>query len=273
MENKFSVLLCFYGKDNPTALEEALDSIQRQTLLPDQLVLLQDGPVSLELESVVERFVTKHDYAELVQLECNQGHGIARKKGLEVCVNRFVAICDADDISRSDRFQKQIAMFNANNGLSVVSSDLREFSGEVNNILGYKRLPFSDFDLKQLIKWKCPINQPSVMFNKDHVESVGGYIDWHHNEDYYLWIRMAKAGFLFSNIQEDLLYFRVDNSVYARRGGYAYFKSELAIQKLLLKEGYASFYSFSLSVVVRFIVQVLFPNKLRKIFYNTLMRS
>jgi len=270
---KLSVLMCFYHGESSANLEEALLSVINQSTPADEIVLVQDGPVSKELLAVVSAIMKQTDYIKLLVLETNSGHGIARNVGLKACQNELVAIVDSDDVCRQDRFEKQLVIFSEHPEIAVVSSNLAEFSGSINNIVSHKVLPSSDSELKSLMRWKCPINQPSVMFNKAAVEAVGGYIDWFNNEDYYLWIRMAAAGFGFKNITESLVYFRVSADVYDRRGGWKYFISEYGIQKIMLKKGIGTYKSFLFGVCVRFIIQVLVPNSIRAFIYKTFLRK
>lgn len=270
---KFSVLMCFYGGEIPSNLSQAIDSILEQTLKPNEIILIQDGPISIELNNVVEFKMKSNSMIKLHKLDVNLGHGEARKFGLKKCEYDLVAMADSDDISEKTRFYKQVNEFVNDPDLSVVSSNLAEFRGSVDNIVSYKKLPTTDHELKALIKWKCPINQPSVMFRKNVIESVGGYIDWFNNEDYYLWIRLALKGFKFSNIEDCLVFFRTSENVFERRGGVKYFISEFKIQKLMLKNRLTTFIPFIISISIRFLVQVLFPNKLRAIFYNLFLRK
>lgn len=49
---KFSVLLSVYRKEQPAYLRQSLDSIFTQTLLPDEVVLVKDGPLTDALDEV-----------------------------------------------------------------------------------------------------------------------------------------------------------------------------------------------------------------------------
>ena len=101
------------------------------------------------------------------------------------------------------------------------------------------------------------------MFKKKAIDTVGGYLDWYCNEDYYLWIRMYLAGMHFANVPENLVNVRVGSEMYRRRGGWRYFKSEAKLQKYMLKNKVIGFGTFLINVSKRFIVQVLLPNRLR----------
>lgn len=271
--NKFSVLMCVYAGDCVPHFEVALCSVLEQNIKPTEIVIVQDGPVSKLCEQVIVKYSAKHASIKLISLEENKGHGIARNEGLKACSYDFVAIADADDICNKYRFDKQLSVLVSDNDIAVVSSNLAEFSSSPDKIVSYKRLPVSHEELLDVMKWKCPLNQPAVMFRRSAVNKVGGYIDWFHNEDYYLWIRLAKAGYKFQNIAEPLVYFRTSPEMIERRAGIKYFKSEAKIQLLLLKEGFGGLFSVSFGILVRFFVQVLMTNKMRTVFYKKLMRK
>ncbi len=123
------------------------------------------------------------------------------------------------------------------------------------------------------MKIKCPINQMTVMFCRKAVLDVGNYQAFFHNEDYYLWIRLAIGGYRFHNIDIDLVKARVNPLFYRRRGGLEYFLSELRIQRVLLENNIIPLALFVVNVVVRFIIQVLLPEKLRGILFKLFFRK
>ena len=57
---KFSVLLSVYRKEQPAYLRQSLDSIFTQTLLPDEVVLVKDGPLTDALDEVAEDYCRKY---------------------------------------------------------------------------------------------------------------------------------------------------------------------------------------------------------------------
>lgn len=96
----FSVLMSVYQKEKPVFLDRALMSIEEQTVIPDQIVLVEDGPLTAELDKVIEehqkRFSNKY---ELLKLTSNRGLGSALQKGLERCRYdwiRMMFLCQID---------------------------------------------------------------------------------------------------------------------------------------------------------------------------------
>lgn len=259
----YSVCMSVYKNDNPTHFEKAVDSIWKQTIPPAEIILVVDGPISDDLHKSIELLKKQIPILTVIPLEKNMGHAIARQTGLDATKTELVAVMDADDIAVSDRCEKQLKLFSEKPDVTVVGGLISEFIGEVDNIVGHRLVPESDYDIKNYMKSRCPMNLMTVMLKKSDIMNVGGYLDWFCEEDYYLWIRLALAGYKFYNIQEILVNVRVGEEMYQRRGGWRYFKSESGIQGYLLNKGIISFPRYLYNVFIRLVVQVLMPNWLR----------
>jgi len=270
---EFSVSLSVYQNDNPGHFREALNSIINQTVKPTEIVLVVDGPVPLEINVVVNEFESLFHPLKTICLPENKGHAIARQTGIEAANNELIALMDSDDISFPDRFEKQLSCFQKNPTLDVLGGQMPEFINSTNNIVGIRNVPLDDFNIKHYLKTRCPFNQVTVMFKKSSVLKVGGYIDWHYEEDYYLWIRMFEQGCQFQNLTDNLVYVRVGNEMYKRRGGLKYFKSEAKLQAYMWQNKVISFPKYIFNVAVRLVVQVLLPNTLRGYIFQKLFRK
>ena len=162
-----------YCKDNPTWFREALHSVFNQSCPPAEVVLTADGPLTEELEAVIDEF---KDKLKIVRLEKNMGLGAALNAGLKECSFPLVARMDSDDISLPDRFEKQIKAFETDKDLSVLGGAIREIDSESKEEVSFRRLPQSDAELKNFLKTRCPFNHMSVMFRREAVLECGGYI-------------------------------------------------------------------------------------------------
>lgn len=258
----FSVAMCVYEKDNPDYFIIAVDSILNQTVKPSEVVLVVDGYVPEELEAVIQNY-EKNTIFKIIWLERNQGHGKARRIGLENCKYDLVALMDADDISMPDRFEKQLAEFGKNPQICIVGGNISEFIDNPDNIIGKRIVPSRDEEIKEYLKKRCPFNQMTVMFRKKSVQKAGGYRDWYCNEDYYLWIRMMLIGCKMANVSDILVNVRVGKEMYQRRGGMRYFRSEAKLQRYMLQKKIISFPTYTANVLKRIIVQLLLPNRIR----------
>ena len=277
MNQAFSVSMCVYGGDNPLHFDAALDSVVNQTVQPSEIVLTVDGPIPQTIEDVIEKHRVQLKQSPIdfrvVYLEKNMGHGEARRICFNHCKCELIALMDADDLSVPDRFEKQLAVFAQHPELSIVGGSIHEFIGTPDNCVGKRIVPETDADIKLYMQKRCPMNQVTVMFRKADVESVGGYIDWFCEEDYYLWLRLALAGKRFANVSENLVNVRVGEEMYSRRGGWKYFKSEAKLQGFMLKKKLIGLPRFVVNVAERLVLQVLMPNQLRGWVFQRFARS
>ena len=203
----------------------------------------------------------------------NKGLGNALRLATESCKYSLIARMDSDDIAVEDRFEQQLKRFILQPELDIVGGDINEFIDEASNFVGRRIVLTENIQIYENIKKRCPMNHMTVMFRSETVKSAGGYIDWHYNEDYYLWIRMIQHGAVFANTGTVLVNVRVGEEMYKRRGGYRYFKSEAKIQKYMLKNHIIGFPRFVINVSERFILQVLMPNGLRGWAFKKFARS
>ena len=273
MDQPFSVCMSVYKNDNPKDFLVAVRSIYNQTAIPNDIVLVVDGPVGAELKRAIITLQDEINLLNVIWLPVNQGHAIARQTGLLAAKCELVAVMDADDIAVPDRFEKQLNAFEEHPEVSVVGGNINEFIDTTDNVIGTRVVPEHDKGIKDYMKARCPMNLVTVMLKKSDVMKVGGYLDWYCEEDYYLWVRLALAGYKFYNIQENLVDVRVGEEMYQRRGGWKYFKSEAKLQHYMWKHSVIGVSRYLYNVAIRFAVQVAMPNNLRGWVFRTFARK
>lgn len=266
----FSVLMSVYAKEKASWLKESLESVFNQTFPPSETVLVADGPLTPELESVISSF---KDRLKLVRLPKNMGLGTALNEGLKACSYLLVARMDSDDIAVANRFELQIAAFERDKDLSVSGGAIEEIDSLTKKSIAFRRLPLGDGELKSFLKKRCPFNHMTVMFKKEDVLSAGGYLHLHYMEDYYLWTRMAEKGFKFANLPQILVRARTDKALYGRRGGFEYFLSNKKLYSYMKEHAMIGLKDYIYILSIRFFVQTLMPNSLRSFFYTRILRK
>jgi glycosyltransferase involved in cell wall biosynthesis len=271
----FSVVTSVYKNDVPQYVKLALESItDSQTIKPDEVVLVVDGPVSADLERVIDEFEkNRPELFKVIRLAKNGGLGNALRIGVSEATHPIIARMDSDDISLSDRFEKQLLFLKEHPDISIVGGQISEFIQTPDLSVGKRVVPCSNDEISTYIKSRCPFNHMAVMMRRADVLEVGNYIDWHYNEDYYLWIRMAEAKKRMANLEDILVNVRVGKEMYARRGGWKYFKSEWGLQNYMLKGGLISLPRYLANTIVRFGVQVCMPDSMRGFLFRKLFRK
>lgn len=271
---KYSVLMSVYYKENPEYLTKAIESMLNQTIKPNEFIIVKDGPLTKELDKVINQFAEKNkDVFNVISLKQNVGLGVALSEGVKKAKNELIARMDSDDISSYNRCEKQLKIFDKNNDLAVVGTNMTEFIGNETNIISKRVVPEKNEEIIKYLRKRCPLNHVTVMFKKSKILEVGNYLEMHYNEDYYLWVRLFLNGDKFYNIQDDLVNVRVGKEMYRRRGGYKYFISERKIQKYMLKNKVIGKGTYIDNVLKRFILQVLMPNWLRGFIFKKLARE
>lgn len=272
MGKQYSVLMSVYYKEKSEYLQQSMESILHQTIPASDFVLVCDGPLTPELDSVIEKMQQQFGpVLHVYRLKENGGLGKALNAGLEQCTCELVARMDSDDVSRPDRCEKQLQIFAEHPEYSLVSGIVEEFDGNIHYVTGRRVVPETQEEIIQFAKKRNPFNHPCIMYKKSAVQAVGSYQDFYLLEDYYLWIRMLQKGYLGYNIQEPLLWMRAGSAMYKRRGGWKYVESQIQLFHYMETIGFISLRQYLLQSILRIEVSLL-PNSFRKLLFMKFLR-
>ncbi|MCU9998457.1 glycosyltransferase [[Pasteurella] aerogenes] len=220
---KLSVLMSVYHKDKVKYLSKAIESISTmQTLKPDEIILVQDGPLTEELKNVIDyQKNLLGDVLKVVPLELNRGLANALNIGISYCTGDFIARMDADDISTENRFLEQFTFLMNNPDIDVVGCWISEI--DEHNVLIKEKVeyPLEHNELYYFFEKRDPLAHPSVMFRRSFFNKVKGYSDVIPlAEDTHLWYDGFRAGCKFANISYIGLLFRRNSAFYKRRSNF-----------------------------------------------------
>lgn len=270
-EDSFSVLMSVYQKDNPNLFDRALASLVSQTILPQQIVIVSDGPLTHELEVVLENYSKLYcGLLKVLRLEKNCGLSSALNFGLTHIGTDWVARADADDINHVDRFYETAKILNQNPEVSLVGSAINEcnLNGEV---LQVKMPPLRHDDIVSYCRIRNPFNHMTVSYRLDAVLDVGGYPNIFLREDYGLWIKMLASGCRSINTAKILVNATTGDDFFIRRGGIRYATGEVVLQKLLVECGIKSKFIAFFHGAIRASI-FAGPAVLRRVFYQRFLR-
>lgn len=270
---KYSVLMSLYIKENPDYLRLAIDSMLNQTVTPNEIVIVEDGPLNDGLYEVISEYIEKYpDLFNIVVSEKNIGLGLALNEGLKACKNELVARMDTDDISKPQRCEKQLKVFRSKPELSIVGSFVDEFYSSPSQVVSTRAVPEKHEDIYNFAKKRSAFNHPAVMYRKSKVLEFGGYADLRRNQDVDLFGRMLFAGCKAENIGESLLWFRSNDALAKRRKSWENTKSYIDTVKRFWKMGFASFSDY-LIVAIAQTGMFLMPIKLQHWIYKKFLRK
>lgn len=270
MAEAFSLLLALWSGDRADFLRQAWQStVVDQTRRPDEVVVVQDGPVGTELADTLAGLVAASPVpVRHLVLEQNLGLGPAMDRGLDACRHDVVARMDADDVSMPTRFAVQLPLIEA--GADIVGSALVEFAADVDRVETV-RIPPTDPDwIRSAARFRDPFNHPTVVYRRGAVRRAGGYQDLPLMEDYLLFARMLADGAVPANVAEPLVRYRVGAGAYHRRGGLGLLRSELALQRAFRVQGLTTRREYVRNVVVRGGYRLV-PTSVRRLAYRRLI--
>jgi glycosyltransferase involved in cell wall biosynthesis len=267
----FSVLLPVWAGDDARFLDRAFASVTSEQLRPpDEVVIVQDGPVPDDLGRCIKELVDAATVpVNLIQLPVNRGLGWALEAGLDAVEHDIVARMDADDISVPSRFERQIPL--VEQGFDIVGSALAEMGSDEGDLGGVRCPPAEHADILRFARFHSPFNHPTVVLRRRAVAAAGGYEHLPSLEDYWLWVRMLASGARSANIQDPLLLYRVGAGAYQRRGGLRLAWREVDLQLRMRRLGFTTRAEFARNVAVRATWRLV-PVGLRRPLYGLAFR-
>lgn len=203
-------------------LHRAISSCLTQTMADFELVIVANGS---DAESIAGALRDQHIGDARVRVLTSTVHllNFNLSLGLNEARGRYVARMDADDISEPERLAVQMDHLERHPRVAVVGSDYQWVNADGQRYQTV-RVPTTDAAIRRQLFWRNPFCHPSVMFRRDVVARLGGYLGGRNAEDYDLWARLSLLKDVeFANIDRTLLFYNVDSTGPARRSrdGYA----------------------------------------------------
>ncbi len=200
-----SVVMPVYNAERYVA--EAIESILNQTFNNFEFIIIDDGSTDNSLK-ILKDYAHRDKRIRLVSRE-NKGLIKTLNEGVALAITPLIARMDADDISYSERFAKQIAFFKSHPDCGVVGSKVRFIDDNGDPIISFPvKTNHQDIDGDHLLGYGGAITHPVAMFKKALFHSVKGYDEqFPHAEDLELWLRMAEVSQL-ANLPDILLDYR-----------------------------------------------------------------
>ena len=265
-----SVLMSVYWKEQPEALDAALESLVAQTVQPTEVVLVKDGPLGAELDTVINRYSSKLPI-RVHPLPSNVGLSAALNEGLAIASQPWIMRFDSDDICVPQRIEIQQRMAMTGN-LDLFGGQIREFNRLSSDAQRSRIVPCEHDAIRRQALRRNPFNHMTVCYRRELVLAAGGYPHIPLMEDYALWLTLLAEGARTANCEEVLVYARTGNGMLARRGGRRYVQSEWRLQEHMVRLGLKSRLSAVLDGCIRSAVFAS-PTALRGVFYSSLLRS
>ena len=209
----------FHSTTNVLQFCEAVNSILNQTLIPDEIHLIQDGFIPDDLLETVNFYVRSISYVKHILLPQNLGLSHAINISVLSTTSKYYARMDSDDISFPERLEKQVLFLEDNPNIEILGAWAQEFKNNDNIGQGFiRKVPQVQSKMAELLHYRNPLIHPTVVFRRSVFAKIGLYdSNFRLEEDLELWSRAFKMNVGITNLSEVLLHYRFDGSGVNRR--------------------------------------------------------
>ena len=190
-------------------LRLAVDSILTQTYEKFQFLIIDDNNPDGELRDYLYSNFDGLCCVDVVRKKENNGLASTLDYGLEYATGDLIVRMDSDDIAYPNLVAKQVEFFRNNPTAHICGVQIMLFSDAREWYSNHPKIVTKYHAYNSNGYWF--LNHPGVAYLKKTVLEIGGYGDTpaHFAEDYALWIKFLKAGYVIYNQPEVLLEYRV----------------------------------------------------------------
>lgn len=233
--NKVSITvgIPFYHKTTLEELALSINSILKQTFLPYEIHLIQDGPISKELANLVVDYLSRNDFIKHIKLD-KSNLSTALNNSIKLTKTKYYARMDSDDISMVDRLEVQYDFLEKNKYIDILGSWAIEFDADIDDVNNFvKKVPDKNSEIINFFHYRNPLIHPTVMFRTDVFNIIGYYNEnFNTDQDLELWGRSINAKVGINNIQKPLLYHRV-SGIHNRRTRVQAIRNQILARRLI----------------------------------------
>lgn len=221
-----SVIIPVYNREK--YISEAIQSIIAQTIQSFEIIVIDDCSSDNSLE-VIKTFTDPR--IVIIQNSINEGVSISRNKALVCAKGTYIAFMDSDDVSRPERFEKQLNILRTKPEIKACGCWLQCF-GSNSEIIKHKEL-HNEIQAQLILSNSMSLG--ATMVEKKAFEKFRFDPAKLHVEDYDYWARSA-WDCKFYNLQEVLYFYRAHNKQVSKLYLKIQREQDVSIKMSLLKK-------------------------------------
>ena len=215
---KISVLMATY-KERKEHLSIAIESILNQTFKDFEFIIILDNPENLEHIDLIKEYQRKDDRIKFYINEKNMGLPKTLNKGIQLASGQYLCRMDADDMSESNRLENQLDYL-CSNGYDLIGGLSTMIDEDGNIIYKIKSVPTDFNKIKKALKYNQVISHPTWFGKIEVFKSLNGYRLIPLCEDYDFTLRAVLKGYKVSNLNINVLNYRMTKNSVSRSNLY-----------------------------------------------------
>ena len=269
---EYSVLMSVYAGEKPEFLRASIQSMMDQTYLTNDFVLVCDGNLTTELDSVVTEFEDNYECFHPLRMSKKVGTGKCANAGIDKCVNEYIVKMDSDDVALPNRCEVSLYTMAKHPEIDILGAYIEEFDSAEGSFIAVRKTPLSHKEIKKYSKRRNPFNNQTLVYKKSLAKKCGGYSDIKRCEDYDFVVRMLAAGARGRNLGRVLVRYRVTKGNYERRKNWANTKSFINVRWRIYRSGYSKLSDFLIPCLGQLVI-FLMPASMTGKIYKRFLRG
>lgn len=216
--------------NNGRFLEEFINSILASTVLPSQIIIVDDGSTD-ESTGILKKYEL-HPLASFIYLKENTGLANALNTGIASATGSYIMRADPDDRLNPEKIEKQLVYLQAHPELAGVGCNVIYFSDFTGKTLNRSNFPQSPLAVSRAYRMgRHGLQHPTVMIKTEVLKEFSYRQDTVPAEDYDIFARMVKRGYKFGNLIEPLYSMRIHPGSISSRISFNTIKKTFALKE------------------------------------------
>ncbi|MCF8369944.1 MAG: glycosyltransferase [Bacteroidales bacterium] len=202
-----SVSIVAANYNNGRYLDEFIQSIINSTVLPEELIVVDDGSHDNSVE-ILRRYKNL-DWIKIILFSINKGFTSALNTGIEKAGCKYIMRADPDDVLLPNRIETQFDYMENNTSVDVLGSNVIYFRHHTGRKINLSNFPLTHNEIySKFEKGEHGIQHPTVIIKTEKMKQYR-YGKEFPAEDYELFSRMIRDGLVFANLKEPLYLMRI----------------------------------------------------------------
>ena len=202
--------------ENLSFLKACITSVLNQTFKDFEFLIVIE-PHEKNIDFLQETASIDHR-VRIIKNDRRLGVAGSRNRAITECSGDYIAIVDGDDYCHPERFERQLHFLEKDRVINVVGSNMY-LVDEDDRVIGERRYPEFHLEIKRGFLFTMAVGNPTVMLRREDLRETGlfdsGFVK---AEDFELWLRFLANGKIMHNLQENLVYYRIQGKHNEKRG-------------------------------------------------------
>ncbi|MFA6007115.1 MAG: glycosyltransferase family 2 protein [Candidatus Shapirobacteria bacterium] len=242
-------------------LAQSIESILNQSFKNFEFIIIDDASID-DSWKIIKSYARRDSRIRVYRNRLNLGVSTNSDIAISLARCKYLARMDADDISTSDRLEKQLNYLKSNPKTVIVGAQCTIIN-QNDQIIGFKNFPTVSQKINDMLFWAIPVQQGYMMINRSLLPKKFPWYSTNKTsaEEVDLYFRLSQYG-LFANLKDNLYFYRQVNNSLSRINPKKTFYLTLQSRLIAVKNGFRPSFKAIIINLAEIVVISLLPSSL-----------